>query len=80
MQRSKDGATRANAAAPFAEPDAKVTSVGYFYRASRRTTFLALYTVTKNNLYGLGGFGANDLTIVADQDPRGFAIGIRHTF
>jgi predicted porin len=80
MQRSKDGATRANAAAAFAEPDSKVTSVGYFYRASRRTTMVVLYTMTKNNRFGLGNFGANDLSAVADQDPRGFAIGMRHTF
>ena len=63
----------------FAEPDSKVTSVGYFYRASRRTTMVVLYSMTKNNRFGLGDFGANDLAIVADQDPRGFAIGMRHT-
>ena len=80
MQRSKNGATRANAAAPLAEPDAKVTSVGYFYRFSRRTSFIGLYSVTKNNRFGLGNFGANDLSISADQDPRGFAVGLRHTF
>ena len=80
IQRSKDGATRANAAAALAEPDAKVNSVGYFYKFSRRTTLVALYAVVKNNAFGLGNFGANDLNSAVGQDPRGFAIGLRHTF
>jgi predicted porin len=80
MQRSKDGATRANAAAAMAEPNSKVDSIGYFYKFSRRTTLVALYAIVKNNTFGQGNFGANDLTIAAGQDPRGFAIGIRHTF
>ncbi len=80
LQRSKNGATRATAATPTSEPEAKVNSLGYFHKFSRRTTLVALYSVTKNNRFGLGNFGANDLNIVADQDPRGFAIGIRHTF
>ncbi len=80
MQRSKDGATRANAAAALTEPEAKVDSVGYFYRFSRRTTLVALYATVKNNTFGRGNFGAGDLTIAAGQDPRGFAIGLRHTF
>ena len=80
MQRSKNGATRANAAAALAEPDSKVNAVGYFYRFSRRTTLVALYAVVKNNAFGQGNFGATDLAIAAGQDPRGFAIGIRHTF
>ncbi len=80
MQRSKDGATRATSAAAVAEPDSKVNSVGYFYNFSRRTSLIAVYNQTKNNSFGLGNFGANTLTIAADQDPRGFAVGFRHTF
>ncbi len=79
-QRSKDGATRATSATASAEPDAKVNSIAHFYNFSRRTTLLTVYTQTKNNRFGLGGFGANTLAIAADQDPRGLAIGIRHTF
>ncbi len=79
-QRSKEGATRATAATLVTEPDSKVNSVGYFYNFSRRTSFIAVYTQTKNNVAGLGNFGANTLAIVADQDPRGFAVGFRHTF
>ncbi|AMS33295.1 hypothetical protein AEM42_14505 [Betaproteobacteria bacterium UKL13-2] len=80
MQRSKDGATRATAATALTEPDTKVNSLGYYYNFSRRTSLVAVYTQTKNNTAGLGNFGANTLTIGADQDPRGFAIGLRHTF
>ena len=83
MQRSKNGATRATSAAAFAEPDSKVNSVGYFYNFSRRTSLIAVYNQTKNNSFGLGNFGnyaPNTLAIAADQDPRGFAVGVRHTF
>jgi predicted porin len=80
MQRSKDGATRATAATALTEPDTKVNSLGYYYNFSRRTSLIAVYTQTKNNTAGLGNFGANTLTIAANQDPRGFAIGLRHTF
>ena len=79
-QRSKDGATRANAAAVTAEPDTKVNSLGYYYNFSRRTSLVAVYTQVKNNRFGLGNFGAGPLAIAGDQDPRGFAIGMRHTF
>jgi predicted porin len=79
-QRSKNGATRATAAAASAEPDSKVNSFGYFYNFTRRTSLVAVYTQTKNNRFGLGNFGANALAISADQDPRGFGIGLRHTF
>jgi hypothetical protein len=41
---------------------------------------IAIYTQTKNNVAGLGNFGANNLAIAAGQDPRGFSIGMRHTF
>jgi predicted porin len=79
-QRSKDGATRATPTTAVTEPDTKVNSVGYFYNFSRRTSLIAIYTQTKNNVAGLGNFGANNLAIAADQDPRGFSIGMRHTF
>jgi predicted porin len=79
-QRSKDGASRAVTAASAAQPDSKVNSVGYFYNFSRRTSFITVYSHTKNNTAGLGNLGANPLGIAADQDPRGFALGFRHTF
>jgi predicted porin len=79
-QRATDGATRATPATLVTEPDSKVNSLGYFYNFSRRTSLIAVYTQTKNNTTGLGNFGANTLAIAADQDPRGFAVGLRHTF
>ena len=80
LQRSKDGATRATAATAVTEPDTKVNSIAHLYNFSRRTTLFTIYTMTKNNVTGLGNFGANTLTISPDQDPRGFSIGLRHTF
>lgn len=80
MQRSKDGATRATPTTAVSEPDTKVNSLAHLYNFSRRTTLFTMYTMTKNNVAGLGNFGANNLAISPDQDPRGFSIGIRHTF
>lgn len=79
-QRSKDGASRATTVASVAQPDSKVNSIGYFYNFSRRTSFIAVYSHTKNNVAGLGNLGANTLSIAAGQDPRGLAAGFRHTF
>jgi predicted porin len=80
LQRSKDGATRATSTTAVTEPDTKVNTLAHLYNFSRRTTLFTMYTMTKNNVAGLGNFGANTLTISPDQDPRGFSIGIRHTF
>jgi predicted porin len=79
-QRAKNGAARPLTTASVVEPDTKVNSLGYYYNFSRRTSFIAVYTQTKNNAAGLGGFGENTLAISPDQDPRGFAAGFRHTF
>ena len=73
--RSKDGA-----ASTAAQPDCKINTVGYFYNFTRRTSFLTQYTQVKNNTAATCNFGANTLSITADQDPKGFAIGLRHTF
>jgi predicted porin len=88
FQRSKDGRTRAVTTPSVPQPDAKVNSVGYFYNFSRRTSLIAVYTQNKNNVAGLSNFGQNPLNgtngntqvLAGDQDPRGFAIGFRHTF
>jgi predicted porin len=79
-QRAKNGAARLLTVASVVEPDTKVNSLGYYYNFSRRTSFIAVYTQTKNNATGLGNFGQNVLTAGPDQDPRGFAAGFRHTF
>jgi predicted porin len=79
-QRSKDGRTRLVTAPTTAQPDNKINSIGYFYNFSRRTTFISTLTQVKNNVAGFGNFGNNALAISADQDPKGFALGLRHTF
>lgn len=88
--RSKDGRTRLVTAPTTPQPDSKANSIGYFYNFSRRTSFISTYTQIKNNVAGLGNFGANPFgggstsnpqpTLAADQDPRGLAFGLRHTF
>lgn len=73
--RSKDGA-----ASGATQPDCKINSIGYFYSFTRRTTFVTHYTQVKNNAASTCNFGANALAITADNDPKGFAVGLRHTF
>jgi predicted porin len=85
FQRSEGGRTRSVTTPLVPQPDAKVNSVGYFYNFSRRTSLITVYTQNKNNVAGLSNFGQNPLNsgnaiIAGDQDPRGFAIGFRHTF
>lgn len=80
-QRSKDGRTRLVTLPGTPQPDSKVNSLGYNYHFSRRTSFISVYTQIKNNVAGLGNFHSNPLAgLAADQDPRGFAAGFRHTF
>ena len=87
-QRSKDGRTRLVTTPTVAQPDTKVNSLGYYYNFSRRTSFIAAYTQVKNNAGGLSNLGENPLNgtngnlqvLAPDQDPRGFAVGFRHTF
>lgn len=63
------------------QPDCKINSLGYFYNFSRRTSFVALYTKVANNATGRCNFASNALTLNgADQDPTGFAAGLRHSF
>jgi predicted porin len=80
-QRAKDGATRATAATAAAEPNTTVNSVGWYYNFTRRTTLTTVYTQVKNNQNGLSNLGSNPLAgLGAGQDPKGFGVGIRHTF
>jgi len=81
--RSKDGAeiTPAGVVTTGVQPDCKASTLGYFYNFSRRTSFLGQYTKVNNNAAGRCNFGANALTLNGpDQDPTGFAVGLRHTF
>jgi len=81
--RSKDGSeiTPAGVVVTGVQPDCKASTLGYFYNFSRRTSFLGQYTKVNNNTAGRCNFGANALTLNGpDQDPTGFAVGLRHTF
>ncbi|MBL8523601.1 MAG: porin [Betaproteobacteria bacterium] len=81
--RSKDGAeiTPAGVVTTGVQPDCKINTLAYFYNFSRRTSFLGQYTKVNNNAAGRCNFGANTLTLNGpDQDPTGFAVGLRHTF
>jgi len=92
---SKDGASNlANAANPQAtQPKCQAIAVGWYYSATKRTTFItqymgvknkenvALYTLTANANSANGcNFDTNKLTIAPGQDPQGFAAGMRHVF
>ena len=73
-QQSKSGG--ANGATT--QPDCKVHQPGWQYNFSRRTFFLLQYADVKNNAAAI--CGANILAVAAGQDPRGYSLGLRHTF
>jgi len=65
--------------------DGKQWAVGVGYTFSRRTEAFALYTGINNSNGASYNFGINPLTqlgvgVPAGADPRGFALGIKHTF
>ncbi len=60
--------------------DAKITALGYQYSFSKRSNVYLVYANIKNESAGTNNFGANDITIAAGQDPKGFGIGLRHSF
>jgi GBP family porin len=60
-------------------------SLGYNYNLSARTNVYAMFQYTKNDSAAAFGTGAansaNDYTsVLAGQDPKGLALGIRHAF
>ena len=63
------------------EPEAKGLGVGWDYKFSKRSTFMMRYANIKNNSTSNRGQAAYDLpTLANDQDPKGFGMGIRHTY
>lgn len=60
--------------------DAKITALGYQYSLSKRTNVYLVYANIKNESAANNNFGQNDLNIANGQDPKGFGIGIRHSF
>lgn len=75
--RAKDGAVSTIAT----QPDSKLSTVGYNYNFSKRTTFMARYATLKNNSTANLALDAAGLPgLVVDNDPKGFGLGLRHTF
>lgn len=60
--------------------DAKITALGYQYAFSKRSNLYLVYANIKNESGAANNFGQNDLNISNGQDPRGFGIGMRHSF
>jgi predicted porin len=75
--QAKDGGLNTAAV----QQDCRSHDPGYQYNFTKRTFFLAQYThVDNKNSASTCNFGANRLAIAGGQDPRGFAVGIRHVF
>ncbi len=63
------------------QPEAKQAGIGYNYNFSKRTTFMMRYAEIKNNSVSSLSAAAFGLpALAADQDPKGFGAGFRHTF
>lgn len=75
LQNSRNGGVTT-----AAQPKCNLVGLGYRYDFSRRTSLVADYTKIDNDVGNLCNFGTSPLTITAGQDPRGLAIGARHTF
>jgi len=74
--QSKDGGANGTV-----QPECDVFAVGYRYDFSKRTSFMANYAKVDNDTGNLCNFGQGGLSgLGAGQDPKGFAVGVRHTF
>ncbi|MEP7157293.1 MAG: porin [Betaproteobacteria bacterium] len=63
------------------QPETKMGAVGYNYNFSRRTTFMMRYAYATNNAAANAQLNASGLPgFVVNDDPRGFGVGLRHTF
>lgn len=75
------GKVKNGAALTVAQPEAKQSAVGYNYNFSKRTTFNARYASLKNNAASAAAMDASGLPgFAAGNDPKGFGVGLRHTF
>lgn len=75
------GRVRDGAVSTAAQPESKLSSIGYNYNFSKRTTFMARYASLKNNASANLALSGSDLPSIAlNGDPQGFGMGLRHTF
>ncbi|MBL8517259.1 MAG: porin [Betaproteobacteria bacterium] len=73
---NKDGAV-----ATALQPESKFSAVGYNHEFSKRSTLMFRYATLKNNGAANANLSGADLpTLTNNADPRGFGIGLRHTF
>lgn len=76
LGQNKDGA-----AANAAQPESKLVALGYDYEFSKRTMLAVRYASLKNNAASSANLNNSGLpTLTANADPKGFGIGLRHTF
>lgn len=59
---------------------AKQWVIGYAHSLSKRTEIYALYSKINNDAGAAYDFATNGLGVVAGQDPKGFALGLKHGF
>jgi predicted porin len=72
---------RNGAASTAVQPEAKLSAVGYDYNFSKRSTFMMRYATIKNNSAAAVNLVDSNLpTFANNNDPKGFGIGLRHTF
>lgn len=77
---SRAASPKALSLPPPGKPRCTVNEIGYRYTISKRTFLMAQYVVVDNNDSASCNFGSGTLGIDFGQDPRGFAVGIRHLF
>jgi predicted porin len=76
LGQNKDGAV-----STAAQPESKLVALGYDYEFSKRTMLAVRYASLKNNAASSANLNNSGLpTLTANADPRGFGIGLRHTF
>ena len=75
------GQNKNGAVSTALQPESKFAAVGYNYELSKRTAFMMRYASLKNNAASSAGLSGSDLpTFAVNNDPKGFGVGLRHTF
>ena len=75
------GQNKNGAVATVLQPESKLAALGYNLELSKRTTFMLRYASLKNNAAANSALSGSELPAFAvNNDPKGFGIGLRHTF